>query len=462
VATIGPASAAPEVMRALIVAGMDVARLNFSHGELETHGRVIAGLRAAAAAVGRRLAIMADLPGPKLRVGRVEPDPLPLAAGEEVRIVPAESPAGPARVPVEFPRLPAVVRPGLALYLSDGQIELAVERVEGGEVVCRVVVGGQLGSRKGLHVPGADLLGPAFTERDRECLELALAHGVDAVSQSFVGGAADVAAVREAAAALGRRPFVIAKVERAVALERYDEILGAADGVMVARGDLGVEIPIERMAVVQKDLVARAVAAGKPVITATQMLESMVAQRRPTRAESTDVANAILDGSDAVMLSAESAVGAHPVEAVAMLARIAAATEPSLRSTAPAVERPAAGTELIAEAVRSVFAHAQPAAVFVPTLSGTTARAVARFRLPAWIVAISPHADTCQSLQFSSGVLAEHEPVPPEDWSAYARRWVARAGIEGSIALLTEGPSPRNPTANRRMEVIDLRSPGGE
>jgi pyruvate kinase len=263
---------------------------------------------------------------------------------------------------------------------------------------------------------------------------------------------------------MGANPFVIAKIERASALEHLDEILEAADGVMVARGDMGVEIPIERIAVVQKHLIRKAYVLGKPVITATQMLESMVSSRRPTRAESTDVANAILDGTDAVMLSAESAMGAFPVESVATLARIAAVTEPHReRFTQREVFRAArpdldlSNVDLVATAVVRTFEVAEPAAVGVPTVSGATARSVARFRLPVWVVAVSPHPSTCQALQVSYGVHAVHLAEPPEDWSAWARGFLEEAGVEGRLALLTEGPSSRNPRANNRMEIIDLR-----
>jgi pyruvate kinase len=466
VATIGPASSSPETMRALILAGMDVARLNFSHGDFATHAAVIAGLRAAAAATGRRLAIMADLPGPKMRIGTIAPEPVQLEPGGEFTLTTRDV-AGDARgASVTFARLPRAVRRGDMLFLNDGLIQLEVREAAGEEVRCRVVVGGELRSRKGLNLPGIDLGISAFTERDRECLAFAMAHGVDAVSQSFVGSAADLEAVRSAAAALGHRPFVIAKIERAGALERIGEIMNAADGIMVARGDLGVEIPIERMAVVQKDLIQHANVLGKPVITATQMLESMVTQRRPTRAEATDVANAILDGTDAVMLSAESAVGAFPAEAVAMLGRIAAEIEPHRSRVAQreALETYArdlhVGTiDLIALAVARTFHNAAPAAVFAPTISGATARSIARFRLPVWIVAASPHEATCQALQFSYGVHTEHLPGDAGDWTAFARGWLAEHGVAGDIALLTEGPSARHPDANNRMEIINLSRP---
>ena len=281
------------------------------------------------------------------------------------------------------------------LFLNDGLIQLEVTRVSGDEVECRVVVGGELRSRKGLNVPGIDLGISAFTERDRECLKFALEHGVDAVSQSFVESAADLEAVRDAARALGGAPpLILAKIERSRALDRVDEILAAADGLMVARGDLGVEVPIERMAVLQKMLIRKAVRAGKPVITATQMLESMTVSRQPTRAEATDVANAILDGTDCVMLSGESATGKFPVEAVRTLARIAAATEPHrdrlaigdrLRAITP--EMIGSVADLFALSVETLMECSSPAAVVVPTRSGATARSIGRFRLPVWIAA---------------------------------------------------------------------------
>jgi pyruvate kinase len=276
VATIGPASASPAVMADLLSAGMDVARINFSHGDFDTHARWIADLRAVEQETGRRLAIMADLPGPKMRIGTSAGEPVELHRGDQFTLTTRAVDGDAAGASVSFERLPQVVGVGAALFLNDGMIQLEVERVAGKDVHCRVVVGGELRSRKGLNLPGIDLGISAFTARDRECLHFALEHGVDAVSQSFVGTAADLEAVRAAAAAEGHHPFVIAKIERAVALDRLEEIVRAADGVMVARGDLGVEIPIERIPIVQKHLISTANVLGKPVITATQMLESMV------------------------------------------------------------------------------------------------------------------------------------------------------------------------------------------
>lgn len=466
VATIGPASASPGVMEGLLRAGMDIARVNFSHGDFDSHARLIADLRAAAERVGSRLAIMADLPGPKIRIGRMAGEPVELRRGEAFTLTTQEKVGDVSGASVNFGRLPEVVRPGDTLFLNDGLIQLEVARVSGRDTICRVVVGGELRSRKGLNLPGIDLGIPAVTVRDRECLKFALGQGVDAVSQSFVGSAADIEAVRAAAAEAGHHPFVIAKIERAVALDRLDEIVRAADGVMVARGDLGVEIPIERIPVVQKRLIRTANALAKPVITATQMLESMVVNRRPTRAEATDVANAILDGSDAVMLSEESATGAWPVEAVAMLARIAAEAEPTglrdgqRRDLPPTFgDASPSNIDLVAAAVTRVFELAEPAAVIVPTVSGATARSIARFRLPVWMIAVTPHEGTCRALQFSYGVRAVQSAEPPDDWTAFVRGFLAGHGVVGRIALLTEGPSPRNPRGNNRLEIIDL-NPG--
>jgi len=328
VCTIGPASDSVEILEAMVRSGMGVARLNFSHGEFDIHRQTCEKIRAAAESTGRRVAIMADLPGPKIRIGDFAEEPVQLQPGDRFVLTTAEVQGDAGRVAVNFQQLPQVVRTGDRLFLNDGIIHLKASEVSGSEVVCEVIVGGELRSRKGLNLPGIDLGIQAFTEQDRRCLEYALELGVDAVSQSFVENAADIHAVRQAAAEMGKEPFVIAKIERIRALDYIDDILQAADGIMVARGDLGVEIPIEKIAVVQKDLMLKANRLGKPVITATQMLESMTTNRRPTRAEATDVANAILDGTDCVMLSAESAMGKYPVAAVEMLAGIAAAIEP--------------------------------------------------------------------------------------------------------------------------------------
>ena len=467
VCTIGPASESPEVIRGMIQAGMNVARLNFSHGDFAAHKKVIGNLRAEAASSGRRLAILADLPGPKMRIGRLAVEPIELKPGDSFTLTTEDRVGDKTQASVSFTRLPQAVKPGDALFLNDGFIQLEVSRVTRTEVVCTVQVGGELRSRKGLNLPGIDLGINAFTERDQACLKFALENGVDAVSQSFVERAADLESVRKAAADLGHHPFIVAKIERSRALDRLDEILEEADGIMIARGDLGVEIPIEQIAVVQKRLTRLANMRAKPVITATQMLESMTDNRRPTRAEVTDVANAILDGTDCVMLSGESAMGKYPVDAVAMLAKIAAAVEPQ-RPSKTAKElfqgidlkerlRPA---HIIALGVEKSLEYTLPAAIFVPTHSGATARRIAGFHLPVWIVALSSLETTCQQLQFSAGVYPVQESEHPENWTPYVQKWIQDHGLEGKLALLTEGPSSKHPETNHRLEILDLRQGG--
>jgi pyruvate kinase len=461
VATIGPASESPEMLERLIRAGLAVARLNFSHGDFTGHAERIARIRAASRATGQRVAIMADLPGPKMRVGKIEPEPIQLRPGDVFTLTSDDIVGNGQRVSMSFPRLPQVVKPSDRLFLNDGLVQLVVEQVTGNDVRCKVAVGGELRSKKGLNLPGIDLGISAFTDHDRACLEFALHHDVDAVSQSFVESAADIEAVRAAANALGKRPFIIAKIERSDALNRFDEILQATDGIMVARGDLGVEVPIEEMAILQKQLIAKASLAGKPVITATQMLESMVSSRLPTRAESTDVANAILDGTDCIMLSGESAMGKYPEEAVAMLAKVAAFTEshrPRTRlndlRTLCHQRPPTTAAEAIASVVEYSLDTVPCAAVFVPTRTGTTARMISRFNPTAWIVALSRDPAVCQGLAFSYGVRAEQLAEDPESWRDFARNWLREQQLLGAVAMLVAGPSTHNPDANHRIEFL--------
>jgi pyruvate kinase len=464
VCTIGPASETREVIEKMIQTGMNVARLNFAHGDSQSHKKAIETLRSAARIVGRRVAILGDLPGPKMRIGKLSTKLLKLKAGDILILTTEKIIGDNRRVSVTFDRLPQVVKPGDTIYLNDGFIHLEVIKLEGKDVQCRVLAGGELRSHKGVNLPGLSL-GSAFTEQDRRWLRFTMEQGLDAVSQSFVESGADISAVRKEAEELGYNPFVIAKIERSRALDHIDEILELADGIMIARGDLGVEMPIEQIAVEQKELMYKANFLGKPVITATQMLESMTKNLRPTRAEVTDVANAILDGTDCVMLSEESATGDFPVESIDMLAKIAAATEPCRSSyhSTEILEKIGLGgkialRDMIGLNVEMTIRHLSPGAVIVPTLSGMTARSIARFRPSVWITAISPHESTCQQLQFSYGIYPVYEPDLPEDWNLYARKWLSEYEIEGDLVILTEGPSAKHPEANNRMELIDLRS----
>jgi pyruvate kinase len=480
VCTIGPASRKPAVIERMIRRGMDVARLNLAHGHRDGQRAAIAALRAARDRTGRRLTLLADLPGPKLRVDRIDVDPIELKRGQMVRLVGLDAPAScpspqgygdaDTLISLTLPAMPASVGCGADVFLNDGLIQLRVQgsaEVEVGDgtsarvAVARVLVGGTLRSHDGISLPGVDLGVSAFTDHDRELLAFAVAEGIDAVGISFVRGPEDVLAVREAAQSVGGHPFLVAKIERSEALDQLDAILGAADGLMVARGDLGVDLPIERIAVVQKLVIARANALGKPVITATQMLESMTEHRRPTRAEVTDVSNAILDGTDCVMLSEETAMGLFPAEAVEVMADVAAYTETHLRET----QRPEADAKEVAEVLaQEAAATAERLGaryIVVPTETGKTARSVARLRPLAWIVAFSPSHEVCQQLQFSRGVHPVHVPDAARapmvgssaDWHFVARRWFQTQGLKPGLAVVIQGGS--------RLEVIDLAEGAG-
>ncbi|MCU7836912.1 MAG: pyruvate kinase [gamma proteobacterium symbiont of Taylorina sp.] len=458
ICTIGPATESLEMMEALLRAGMNVARLNFSHGNFSSHGEIIRKLRAASEKTGKRLAIMADLPGPKMRIGELKEEPIELHNGDEFTLTTEKITGDHQRVSVTFKELPATVKVGDKLFLNDGLISLLVTQVSANDVCCEVRSGGELRSRKGLNLPGIDLGFSAFTAHDRDCLEFALKQGVDAVSQSFVANKEDIIDLKKAAVEMGYNPFVIAKIERSGALEHLESILQVSDGIMVARGDLGVEIPISSIAVAQKRIMKMAGSASKPVITATQMLESMTKHRRPTRAEATDVANAILDGTDAVMLSGESAMGKYPIDATAMLVEIAIATEPH-RSIDRDLERLGDKKDaetLIAHNIQASVRNTSPEAIITPTLSGYMARNVARYRLPVWITAFSSEESTCQALQFSYGVLPVKAEKDLPEWTPFLRDWFKDQQINTGFAIIAQGPSPEHPLTNHRMGFIDL------
>lgn len=480
VATIGPACDSPETLVAMIAAGMDIARLNLLHGTIQEHASRIERLRAAAAAAGRDLTILADLPGPKIRIGNFAGhEPVELRRGDEFTLTTADVPGDRHRVSVNLSSLPQAVRPNDMLYLNDGLIRLKVAEARENEIHCLIVAGGLLHSRKGVNLPGIDLGISAFTDQDREWLRFALERGVDAIGQSFVNSAADVQAVRAAAAGSGRSPFIIAKIERLQAVERVEAILHAADGIMIARGDLGVETPIESIAIVQKDLIRRAMHAGKPVITATQMLESMTRSRQPTRAEATDVANAILDGTDCVMLSAESAAGDYPVESVAMLAAIAAATEPHRKrfgksplttdEASLAVECSLATVgqggiaahvpELIARSIASVLNTTNAAAIGVLPGAEFSVAGLARLRMPVWVVAFSSSTEQRRRMAIFGGVAPFAPPAAIDDRAAAVRRWIRSEGLAGRVAVLIHGPSSGEGLHNIRIELMDVDTP---
>jgi pyruvate kinase len=394
VATLGPASNTEPVFRDLVRAGVDV-RLNFSHGTHEEKMALIKMIRKVSREERKPLCILADLQGPKIRTSKLKDhQAVLLKAGERITITPREVPGTAALVGTTFKTLAENVEQGSRILLSDGLIELRVHEVLGGDVSCEIINGGMLGENKGINLPGIPVRVPSLTDKDTEDLEFALKNGVDAIAVSFVRTAEDVRLVRNRVAALGGETWIIAKLEKPQAIEHLDGILQAADAIMVARGDLGVEVPPEKVPAIQKHIIRRAAEYRKPVITATQMLESMIDNPRPTRAEVSDVANAVYDGTDAVMLSGESAVGKYPVETVAMMARIVADAERHIKEDNANEPRQRHSGLSIAETICEATAHAADdldlRGIALFTESGQTARQLSKYHPSAPIFALSP------------------------------------------------------------------------
>jgi pyruvate kinase len=416
VCTLGPATHSPERLAALLDAGMDVARLNFSHGTPAEHARRLRLLRALARQRAKTLAILQDLQGPKIRTGPLERGArVELRAGARVTLTTRPLAGNAQLVSTNFQALPREVRAGNRILLSDGLIELCVERVAAREVVCRVVEGGELGEHQGINLPGLPLKISALTAKDRADLRFGIENGVDYVALSFVRRPEDVLELKRLLKRAGRQIPVIAKLEKPEAIDRLEEILRVADAVMVARGDLGVELPPERVPVIQKRVIAQANALRVPVITATQMLESMTVHSRPTRAEASDVANAIFDGADALMLSAETAVGRYPEEAVRMMARIISAAEASprygwyarlRRQTDAALGVP----EAICESVAHMTGELKLKAIAVFTQSGSSARLISKYRPRVPVFAFSPLPKILRRAALYWGVIPVHMP----------------------------------------------------
>jgi pyruvate kinase len=409
ICTVGPASNSEALLRDLLQLGMDVARLNFSHGAHEDHSRNIARIRNAARKEGRTVCILQDLQGPKIRTGRLKShEPVVLKTGSEVTITPRDVMGTPACIATTFHGLAREVTPGSRILLSDGLIELRVRRVQGEDIECEVVNGGLLGEHQGINLPGVALTIPALTDKDRKDLQFGLKHDVDLVAISFVRSASDVREVKQLIANEGSDVPVIAKLEKPQALEHLEEIFEAADGVMVARGDLGVEMLPEQVPVIQKHVIRRAAEWRKPVIIATQMLESMIENPRPTRAEASDVANAIFDGTDAVMLSAETASGQYPREAVAMMSRIVVEAEHNMTTTQDQRRRGHRQHLSVAEAICESVAHAAQdlpmGAIAVFTETGNTARLISKYRPKVDICAFSHTPPVCNRMNLLWGV----------------------------------------------------------
>jgi pyruvate kinase len=454
-ATVGPATDRPDRLAALIDAGVDAVRLNFSHGSDEEHRTLLRRIHLAARRAGREIAVVADVQGPKIRIGELAPSSLELVAGRRWTLDSNPAPGNERRVGVQVPSIHRSARPGDPVLLGDGNVELEVVRTKVGSIETKVVSGGVVSSHAGLFLPRARLRTTVFAARDRRDASVGLAEGIDYLALSFVGRSEDIRSARRwlDARAHGREVGVIAKIERAEALESIDSILKEADGIMVARGDLGIEVPLERLALEQKHLVRRANLAGKFVIVATQMLLSMVSAPRPTRAEATDVANAVLDGADAVMLSEESAVGRYPIDAVRWLDRIARATEGAF-DPRPLREVEASdaaeGERAVASAAVRLAEGVNARAVVTPTHSGRTARLVARLRPACPVVALSNSASTRRRLALVGGVISMPAPVHRDliELRTRAAELVAGAGIgpPGPIVLTAGYPVEGRPT----------------
>jgi pyruvate kinase len=457
VATVGPASSSPETLLALAEAGMDAARLNFSHGTHEEHAERTATVRAVQKEIDRPIAVIADLQGPKLRIGEL-PEAVTLERGEEIVVAAAET-ARDGDLPVSPAAVGEVLQKGHDVLIDDGLIRLRVEKVERGRARCTVVAGGIVAAHKGVNVPGVPLPIPALTRKDMDDLDFALDLGVDFVALSFVRSPADVRDLRELIEASGSLAHVIAKIEKSEAVDALDAILGETDAVMVARGDLGVEIGTALVPLVQKRIILASLERAKPVITATQMLESMIEHAEPTRAEASDVANAILDGSSALMLSGETARGRFPVEATAYMDRIARAIEPSLgyRHQLPeASEEPTVG-QATSNAACDLAEALGATALLVPTFTGGTASAVARLRPHRPIIGLSHHEHAVRHMTIEWGVtpIKIREAVDVEDLWARSLEAARESGIvsAGDLVVITAGTAVNMPGTTNVIKV---------
>ncbi len=460
VCTIGPASSTPKVLIQMIKAGMDVARINFSHGTYEEHEKNIKTIRRVSRRLKRPVAILQDLPGPKLRVGRLVVEPLHLRKLDRI-ILTTKPTTAKTKIPILYPELPKVVKNGDVIFLADGSIRIEVLRTRKEEVEGRVVVGGELVSGKGVNLPRLRIRVPAITGEDREHLKFGLENDVDIVAVSFVQKADDIRTAKKIAEEGGREIFVVAKIEKREAVEDLERIVKESDGVMVARGDLGVELNLERVPIIQKKIIHESNRMGKPVITATQMLESMLTSPTPTRAEVTDIANAIIDGSDALMLAEETAVGNYPVESVRVLEGVARETERFLPKEITAQRsawHDASQEDAIAFAACETALQVSAKAIVTPTRTGKTARRVSKYRPPLPIVALTSHDKVQKQLLLSWRVqtVLTKEFDSTEAIFREAEKTVVglKLAKKGDRIIIVSG-DPKGPTGRTELLKID-------
>ena len=463
VCTIGPASSDPAIIEEMIREGMDVARLNFSHGDRRGHGEKITHVKRLSAKTGRPVAILQDLGGGKVRVGEIEGGTVLLETGSTITLTTKRTTGNAKKISVTYPGLTHDVKEGDTILLADGTLELKVISVKPPEVTCHVVVGGELSSHKGVNMPSGELRTKTLTDKDKEDLLFGVHAEVDLIALSYVRGSEDIQEAKEVLRSQHADIPIIAKIERHEALQHIEEIIKEADGIMVARGDLGVEIPLEQVPLVQKDLIKRANSLGKPVITATQMLRSMVESPRPTRAEASDVANAIFDGTDAIMLSEETAMGRYPVEAVRFMVMIAQATEkgfPHETFLPPDPYQKGEIADSMSHAACQLAEDLGVAAIITPTRTGRTARLVSRYRPRYPILAFSPQPTTVRQLILSWGV---HPILVPEFTNvdeivgkgitaALQQGWVAK----GQRVVVTAGTPVDLPGTTNLITVEEL------
>jgi pyruvate kinase len=459
VATIGPVSSTHDQVRALVDAGVDAIRLNLSHGNHQNHAERVQVVREVQEECGKPLALIADLQGPKLRIGDL-PEPRILLKDEEVIVVGEQSAAN-GELPVAPAVIGEVLRPGHDVLIDDGLVRLSVQEVQHGRARCRVVVGGEVKSHKGVNLPGVPVPIPSLTRKDLEDLNFALAQGVDFVALSFVRAAADVRDLQAIIRQHGSPARVIAKIEKAEAIEALEEVLIESDAIMVARGDLGVEIGAATVPLLQKRIILRCLQVGKPVITATQMLESMIEHAEPTRAEASDVANAILDGTSAVMLSAETATGNYPVEAVATMDRIARAVEPSMiyRHQNPEPGEETTVGRAMSSAACDLAETLGASAIIVPTFTGRTASAVARLRPRRPIVGLSHHQTAVQQMALEWGVTPYLMPQTDdvEDlWTRALESAVTSGVVESGDRVVTTAGTAVNLPGSTNVIKVDI------
>jgi pyruvate kinase len=472
VCTIGPASRAPEMLRELMLAGMDVARLNFSHGDQSYHGENIERIRAVSAEVGKPIAILTDLQGPKLRVGEMQGEGVLLVSGEKVTLTTRPIVGHAGEVPVQYAKLPRDVETGDRILIDDGLLELRVLSTGETDIACRVITGGLLQTNKGMNLPRASHAIPAITDKDRRDLRFVLEQQVDWVALSFVRNSDEVRELKEMIRELSTsdNPVpVVAKIEKPEAVDDIDGIIEAADAIMVARGDLAIETSPEDVPILQKMIIAKCNAVGKPVITATQMLDSMMRNPRPTRAEASDVANAILDGTDAIMLSGETAVGKYPLESVRTMVRIAEEAERSgleglARPRPPLGPSTSSGhgpvtsiADAVSHATRETACDLGAAAIITPTISGHTARVISKYRPHCPIVAVTPSSRVQCQLALYWGVrpLLSRRAESTDDTITGAVRVAQQHGLvkQGDVVVITAGAASSGPGTTDIMKV---------